>query len=524
VGPARVEAFLEAWDRLQVGKGQKRRAAQLTLEKARYEADRIRRQYEAVEPENRLVAAELESRWNQALRRVEELEARLSVAAADERPLLILPRRSVDGDACFHREISTTAWLTDGLQAATPGRESSTGVLSPDFVHGFHDQRGSGLEGGARSVVELGLHVSYRHLSPYGRSCMRIARAFNAVVVVMSLTLVVAGCCSTGRPTGETANCSKPVATAPRPLRVALFPYVPDKKRMEAVLHERWRKVSNHPIEFVEFWDGYDSDPTDDLDVFEFDAISLEYFVRNGFVAPADPATVPAPGDISDFAWHAAHVDGVLYGVPRLACTFALFYRDGDTDLAQAGGLADLERVRAPEAGGGTPPEAGRGLLIGAEMGMSPITARAQRGRPGSRCHFHREISATARPTAGLQAATPGRKSSTGALSLRFRLFACFPFVSRRRLVLRTRSPASAAYRAAAASPPARQISLHRWRSWIYDDARACHCRVGSAYRRPGRGHPQLTEPRHPAHRAVARADCERGCAAGPAADGGRRG
>jgi DNA invertase Pin-like site-specific DNA recombinase len=93
LAPLRVEASLEAWDRLQAGEDQKRRALQLALEKARYEADRTRRQYEAVEPENRLVAAELETRWNQALRRVEEQETRLNRAAQDEGPLSEHERR-----------------------------------------------------------------------------------------------------------------------------------------------------------------------------------------------------------------------------------------------------------------------------------------------------------------------------------------------------------------------------------------------------------------------------------------------
>jgi DNA invertase Pin-like site-specific DNA recombinase len=91
--PLHVEASLDAWDRLQAGEDQKRRSFQLALEKARYEADRIRRQYEAVDPENRLVAAELETRWNQVLRRVEELEARLNLAEQDERPLAENERR-----------------------------------------------------------------------------------------------------------------------------------------------------------------------------------------------------------------------------------------------------------------------------------------------------------------------------------------------------------------------------------------------------------------------------------------------
>ena len=56
----------------------------MALERARYEVGRARRQYDAVDPENRLVASELEARWNQALEHVAELEAR--IAAIGERP------------------------------------------------------------------------------------------------------------------------------------------------------------------------------------------------------------------------------------------------------------------------------------------------------------------------------------------------------------------------------------------------------------------------------------------------------
>jgi DNA invertase Pin-like site-specific DNA recombinase len=58
------------------------RAAELELREARYEAERAQRQYDAVEPEHRLVAATLERRWNAALARVHELEERL-IALAD---------------------------------------------------------------------------------------------------------------------------------------------------------------------------------------------------------------------------------------------------------------------------------------------------------------------------------------------------------------------------------------------------------------------------------------------------------
>ncbi|MEE4378815.1 MAG: recombinase family protein [Candidatus Competibacteraceae bacterium] len=47
---------------------------QLRLERGRYDAERAERQFHNVEPENRLVARQLESQWEQKLRAVEELE------------------------------------------------------------------------------------------------------------------------------------------------------------------------------------------------------------------------------------------------------------------------------------------------------------------------------------------------------------------------------------------------------------------------------------------------------------------
>ena len=60
------------------------------LEAARYAADRAFRQYDAADPENRLVAGELEARWNRALARVAEVEGRIADhdAAAPRRPAL----------------------------------------------------------------------------------------------------------------------------------------------------------------------------------------------------------------------------------------------------------------------------------------------------------------------------------------------------------------------------------------------------------------------------------------------------
>ena len=72
-----VEAAVEAATRITEQRRQQRQALTLELEQTQYEARLAARRYEAVDPDNRLVAAELEARWNTALRRVGEVEARL---------------------------------------------------------------------------------------------------------------------------------------------------------------------------------------------------------------------------------------------------------------------------------------------------------------------------------------------------------------------------------------------------------------------------------------------------------------
>jgi Helix-turn-helix domain len=79
--PVGIEAALDAARRVGHHEDEKRTALTLALEKARYQADRARRQYDAADPENRLVTAELEARWDEALGQAAALEARLAALA-----------------------------------------------------------------------------------------------------------------------------------------------------------------------------------------------------------------------------------------------------------------------------------------------------------------------------------------------------------------------------------------------------------------------------------------------------------
>ena len=85
--PLGVEASLQVLEESHKDQDQKRKALELALEKAKYEAGRARRQYDAADPDNRLVAAELENRWNAALVQVAELEGRLVEEFQVDHPL-----------------------------------------------------------------------------------------------------------------------------------------------------------------------------------------------------------------------------------------------------------------------------------------------------------------------------------------------------------------------------------------------------------------------------------------------------
>jgi DNA invertase Pin-like site-specific DNA recombinase len=94
--PAALELSLQAADDLKQERLRLDQEWRQRLERGRFEVDRTRRQYQAVEPENRLVARELERQWEHALQQMEVLEkgyARFQqthpVALRDEEKLLI---------------------------------------------------------------------------------------------------------------------------------------------------------------------------------------------------------------------------------------------------------------------------------------------------------------------------------------------------------------------------------------------------------------------------------------------------
>lgn len=92
--PAELELALAAVDELEQRDHAVMRQWQMRIERAEYECALAERRYEEVDPANRLVAASLERRWNEALTRVDEVRAEAAKFQAQKTRVLTAEQRS----------------------------------------------------------------------------------------------------------------------------------------------------------------------------------------------------------------------------------------------------------------------------------------------------------------------------------------------------------------------------------------------------------------------------------------------
>lgn len=85
VEPMAIEAAVQAERRYMEMQSEQRRIVELELQQARYEASLAERRYAACDPDNRLIAAQLEKSWEATLQRVEACEARLAALERQNR-------------------------------------------------------------------------------------------------------------------------------------------------------------------------------------------------------------------------------------------------------------------------------------------------------------------------------------------------------------------------------------------------------------------------------------------------------
>jgi thiamine pyridinylase len=157
---------------------------------------------------------------------------------------------------------------------------------------------------------------------------MRIFKIFKPKYFVSIVILIIVGLIST--------------YSSAASLKVGLYPWVPRQNQFKEVVTAAWKaQEPNIALEFV-YWDGYQQDPPEDLDVFVFDAIFLTYFQASNFLSPIRDNEVRNLKDFVPYAIEGARIKGQLYGIPQLGCTNVLFYRKGDKALAKAKTIQDI--------------------------------------------------------------------------------------------------------------------------------------------------------------------------------------
>ena len=125
VEPMAIEAAMEAERMHEEREAERRRVAELDLQQASYDASLAERRYAACDPENRLIAAQLEKHWEAALRQVEACRTRL---AALEAPDPGTPMPDFEGLAAD----LATAWSAPGVTTRT--RQQLIRALVADII------------------------------------------------------------------------------------------------------------------------------------------------------------------------------------------------------------------------------------------------------------------------------------------------------------------------------------------------------------------------------------------------------
>ena len=124
VAPMAIEAAMNAERVHMENQGERRRIVDLELQQARYEASLAERRYAACDPDNRLIAAQLEKSWEAALQRVAACETRSQAPLPD--------RISMMPDLLGLADDLESAWNAPGVSMRT--RQQLLRALVVDII------------------------------------------------------------------------------------------------------------------------------------------------------------------------------------------------------------------------------------------------------------------------------------------------------------------------------------------------------------------------------------------------------
>lgn len=159
--PLGIDAAVKALEVQASETSARQRQLELALQQARYEAAHARQQYDAVDPAHRLVAGELERRWNHALEAVYEIEGEIAALEA-RRPSPLgekerdqLMRLGADLDLAWSHSAATSATRKRIVRAAL--NEIVVRVEGDQIEMALHWQ------GGDHTALKLKMNAAGKH-------------------------------------------------------------------------------------------------------------------------------------------------------------------------------------------------------------------------------------------------------------------------------------------------------------------------------------------------------------------------
>lgn len=172
--PLGVDAAAKALDAETRETSAARRQHELALERAHYEIAHARRQYDAVDPANRLVAGELERRWNAALENAHRIEREITELDAKQRPPLSGREREhlMQLGADLER-----AWSHPAASAATRKRilRAALHEIIARIDNGFIEMV-LHWQGGAHTPLKLKMNTAGQHRYAVAQDTLTLVR------------------------------------------------------------------------------------------------------------------------------------------------------------------------------------------------------------------------------------------------------------------------------------------------------------------------------------------------------------
>jgi excisionase family DNA binding protein len=197
--PAAFAATAKAVNEAETLHAQRLAVFELSVERARFDADRARRQFDACEPENRLVGRNLEHTWEEALGRLRQAEADLAVQRT-RRPTALSPaeldwvsRAGADIRAIFEAATTTDRERKQPLRA----------VIAEVIVTTDVQARTAAVqiiwEGGATTRLTMNLNKTGGHFRTTDADTVEVVRQLAAHYNDTSIAVILA---RQGRRTG----------------------------------------------------------------------------------------------------------------------------------------------------------------------------------------------------------------------------------------------------------------------------------------------------------------------------------